>query len=224
MHPPLTLQKERHMQLYGRRSSINVQKVLWTLGELGRIEGRDYERIDAGLQFGIVDTPDYLKLNPNGLVPTLIDGDLVLWESNSVVRYLAASDNSHALMPSDPKARAGVEHWMDWQLATLWAALRIAFIGLTRTAEPERNYDAIRKAYNEGSRLLGIADSVLARQPYLAASGFSVADIVIALCVHRWVGVAQTCGDRLGERPALPSLIEWYRRLAARPAFLAVVS
>jgi glutathione S-transferase len=212
------------MQLYGRRSSINVQKVLWTLGELGRLDGRDYERIDAGLQFGIVDTPEYLKLNPNGLVPTLIDGDLVLWESNSVIRYLAAGDDSHALLPSEPKARADVERWMDWQLATLWAALRIAFIGLTRTPEPERNYDAIRKAYNEGSRLLGMADAVLARQPYLATSGFSVADIVIALCVHRWVGLAETFADRLGERPALPSLIEWYRRLEARPAFQAAIS
>jgi glutathione S-transferase len=212
------------MQLYGRRSSINVQKVLWTLGELGRFEGRDYKRIDAGLQFGIVDTPEYLRLNPNGLVPTLIDGDAVLWESNSVVRYLAASDASHALLPSDPKARADVEHWMDWQLATLWAALRTAFIGLTRTPEPERNYDAIRKAYNEGSRLLGIADALLARQPYLAKSGFSVADIVIALCVHRWVGLAESDADRLGARPALPSLTQWYEKLAARPAFQAAIS
>jgi glutathione S-transferase len=224
MHPLLTLQKERHMQLYGRRSSINVQKVLWTLGELGRIEGRDYERIDAGLQFGIVDTPEYLKLNPNGLVPTLIDGDVVSWESNSVVRYLAACDENHALLPTDPKARADVERWMDWQLASLWAALRVAFIGLTRTPEPERNYGAIKKAYDEGSRLLAIADAVLARQPFLAASGLSVADIVVALCVHRWVDMAETSAEKLGERPALPSLIEWYERLAARPAFKAAIS
>jgi glutathione S-transferase len=102
--------------------------------------------------------------------------------------------------------------------------LRIAFIGLTRTPEPDRNYDTIRKAYNEGSRLLGMADAVLARQPYLARSGFSVADIVIALCVHRWAGLAQSFADRVGERPALPSLSEWYRRLEARPAFQAAVS
>jgi glutathione S-transferase len=212
------------MQIYGRRSSINVQKVLWTLGELGRIEGRDYERIDAGLQFGVVDTPDYRKLNPNGLVPVLVDGDLVLWESNSIIRYLAASDGRHALLPVDPKARADVERWMDWQLATLWASLRVTYLGLTRTPEPQRNYDAIRKGYQDASRLLAMADAVLAGQPFMARSGFSVADIVVALVVHRWINLGKSFADVLGETPALPAVIEWHARLAARPAFQGAVS
>lgn len=211
------------MQIYGRRSSINVQKVLWTLGELGRIEGRDYERIDAGLQFGVVDTPEFLKRNPNGLVPVLVDGDLVLWESNSIVRYLAATDGRHALLPSEPKARADVERWMDWQLATLWIGLRPAFIGLTRTPEARRDHDAIRKSYLEASRLLVMVDAVLADQPFMAKSGFSVADIVIALVVHRWVDLGERFVDVVGASPALPAMQEWYSRLAARPAFRAAV-
>lgn len=211
------------MQIYGRRSSINVQKVLWTLGELGRLEGRDYERIDAGLQFGVVDTPDYLKLNPNGLVPVLVDGDLVLWESNSIIRYLAASDSRHALLPADPKARADVERWMDWQLATLWASLRVTFLGLTRTPEPQRNYDAIRKGYQNASRLLAMVEAVLARQPFMAHSGFSVADIVVGLVAHRWINLGKNFADVLGEPPALPAMLEWHSQLAARPAFRSAV-
>jgi glutathione S-transferase len=211
------------MQIYGRRSSINVQKVLWTLGELGRLEGRDYERIDAGLQFGVVDTPDYLKLNPNGLVPVLVDGDLVLWESNSIIRYLAASDSRHALLPADPKARADVERWMDWQLATLWASLRVTFLGLTRTPEPQRNYDAIRKGYQNASCLLAMVEAVLARQPFMAQSGFSVADIVVGLVAHRWINLGKNFADVLGEPPALPAMLEWHSQLAARPAFQSAV-
>src|SRR6266404_1793325 len=135
------------MELYGRRSSINVQKVLWCLAELSLIEGRDFQRIDAGLQFGVVNTPEFLALNPNGLVPTLVDGDVVLWESNTIVRYLASSRGAGALLPVDPAARAEIERWMDWQLGTLWATLRVAFLGLTRVPEAERNYDAIKTSH-----------------------------------------------------------------------------
>ncbi|MDE2608838.1 MAG: glutathione S-transferase N-terminal domain-containing protein, partial [Burkholderiales bacterium] len=160
------------MQLYGRRSSINVQKVIWCLAELGLMEQRDYQRIDAGLDFGVVRTPEYLALNPNGLVPTWVEGDLVLWESNSIVRYLAVSRGDGALLPADPAKRADVERWMDWQLGTLWATLRIAFLGLTRTPEPERDYDAIKTAFANASRQLAMADAVLARQPFITPTGF----------------------------------------------------
>jgi glutathione S-transferase len=213
------------MQIYGRRSSINVQKVLWCLGELGRTEGRDFERIDAGLHFGVVDTPEYRKLNPNGLVPTLVDGDFVLWESNSVARYLAATDaNGHALLPADPKARMDVERWMDWQLATFWSTLRVAFLGLTRTPEPQRNLESIRKAYGDASQMLVFVDHLLAGQPFLARSGFSLADICVGLSVHRWVELGERFADVLGERPVLPALAEWHRQLAARPAFQSTVA
>lgn len=212
------------MQLYGRRSSINVQKILWCLNELGRVEGRDYERIDAGLQFGVVNTPEYRRLNPNGLVPTLVDGDFVLWESNSIVRYLAATDSSHALLPVDAKARADVERWMDWQLGTLWATLRVAFVGLTRTPEPQRNLESIRKAYDDASQMLVFVDERLAGQPFLARSGFSVADICVGLAVHRWLELGEQFTEVLGKPSALPALAAWHGKLWARPAFQSTLA
>ncbi|APR97674.1 glutathione S-transferase [Pandoraea thiooxydans] len=215
--------KEPFMQLYGRRSSINVQKVIWCLAELGLMEQRDYQRIDAGLDFGVVRTPEYLALNPNGLVPTWVEGDLVLWESNSIVRYLAATRGDGALLPGDPAKRADVERWMDWQLGTLWATLRVAFLGLTRTPEPQRDYDAINTSFGNASRQLQMAEAVLAKQPFIAATGFSVADIVIGLAVHRWIGLLENFAGVLPAPPAMPSLIAWHRELIERPAFKETV-
>ncbi len=160
------------MRLYGRRSSINVQKVLWCLAEIGLTEGRDFERIDAGLEFGIVDKREYRKLTPNGLVPMLVDGEFVLWESNSIVRYLVASRSDRALLPADPKFRADVERWMDWQLGTLWATLHIASLGLTRPPGAQRNVEAIQNAYREGSRMLTFVDALPGHQSHLTGEAF----------------------------------------------------
>ncbi|MFT4064064.1 glutathione S-transferase family protein [Paraburkholderia sp.] len=209
------------MKLYGRRTSINVQKVLWCLGELGLEEGRDFERIDAGLQFGVVDTLEYLALNPNGLVPTLVDGDVVVWESNTIVRYLATSRGDETLLSADPVARADIEKWMDWQLGTLWATLRIAFLGLTRTPENQRNYDAIRASHQQSARLLGIADRVLDTQPFLALDRFTVADIGVALAAQRWFMLAEKFPERLDAVPAVPALERWLKTVTQRPAYVA---
>ncbi|HEU4371942.1 MAG TPA: glutathione S-transferase N-terminal domain-containing protein [Telluria sp.] len=208
------------MVLYGRRSSINVQKVIWCLAELGLVENRDYRRIDAGLAFGIVDTPEYLALNPNGLVPTLVDGEVVLWESNTIVRYLAASRGNTALLPAAPGERADVERWMDWQSSTFWATLRIAFLGLTRTPLAQRNEDAIKNAYRLSSTMLKILDAVLAKQPFVTPTGFTVADIGLALAVHRWMALAEDFSEVLEKPPAMPALQDWHQRVTARPAFL----
>ncbi|CDY77584.1 Uncharacterized glutathione S-transferase-like protein [Caballeronia glathei] len=212
------------MQIYGRRSSINVQKVLWCLAELGFDEGRDFERIEAGLQYGVVDTPEFLALNPNGQVPTLVDGELVLWESNTIVRYLAASRGNDALLPPAPAARADVERWMDWQLGTLWPILRVAFLGLTRTPEAERNYAAIKTSHREGARLLRIADGVLGKQPYLAGAGFTAADICVALAATRWFDLAGTFSDLLGAYPEMPALSAWLTRAMDRAAYRKAVT
>jgi glutathione S-transferase len=212
------------MKLYGRRSSINVQKVLWCLGELGAIEGRDYERIDAGLDFGVVNTDEYLSLNPNGLVPTLVDGAFVLWESNAIVRYLASAAGDEALLPVEPQKRANVERWMDWQLATLWATLRVAFLGLTRTPEPQRDYNAIRKAHADAGRLLAIVDKVLSAQAYVAGAEFTVADIGICLSTHRWFSLADDFRHALEPVPLLRFVAEWHRNLSSRQAFKDAIS
>jgi glutathione S-transferase len=201
-----------------------VQKVLWCLAELGLEEGRDFERIDAGLQFGVVDTPEFRALNPNGLVPTLIDGDRVLWESNTIVRYLAATRGGDSLLPADPAARADVERWMDWQLATLWSTLRVAFLGLTRTPENERNYDAIRTSHAQAARMLGIVDALLARQPFLAQERFTLADICVALSAERWYSLERNYPERLEPAPQLPALQAWFTAATQRPSYASVVA
>ncbi|SAL31495.1 glutathione S-transferase family protein [Caballeronia telluris] len=211
------------MKLYGRRSSINVQKVLWCLAELGLEEGRDFERIDAGLHFGVVDTPEFRALNPNGLVPTLVEDGRVLWESNTIVRYLAATRGGDSLLPADPAARADVERWMDWQLATLWSTLRVAFLGLTRTPEHERNYDAIRTSHAQAARMLGIVDALLARQPFLAQDRFTLADVCVALSAERWYSLARNYPERLEPAPELPSLQAWFTAATQRPSYAKVV-
>lgn len=211
------------MKLYGRRSSINVQKVLWCLAELGLEEGRDFERIDAGLHFGVVDTPEFRALNPNGLVPTLVEDGRVLWESNTIVRYLAATRGGDSLLPADPAARADVERWMDWQLATLWSTLRVAFLGLTRTPEHERNYDAIRTSHAQAARMLGIVDGLLARQPFLAQDRFTLADVCVALSAERWYSLARNDPERLEPAPELPALQAWFTAATQRPSYAKVL-
>ena len=207
------------MQLYGRKSSINVQKVLWCLGELGLAEGVDYRRIDAGLQFGVNDTREYLALNPNGLVPTLVDGERVIWESNTILRYLVAAHGAHTLLPVDPAERSEIERWMDWQLGTLWPTLRVAFLGLTRTPEPRRDYGAIRASFADAARLLRIVDERLQTQNYLALQRFTLADIGVALAAHRWYGLNDRCRASLASQPDMPALARWLDDQRARAAF-----
>jgi glutathione S-transferase len=207
------------MELYGRRSSINVQKVIWCLAELGLIEGHDFQRIDAGQQFGVVNTPEFLALNPNGLVPVLVDDDVVLWESNTIVRYLASSRAEGALLPRDAAARADVECWMDWQLGTLWATLRVAFLGLTRVPETERNYDAIKASHWDAARLLRIADGVLRNRRFLAQQYFTVADIGTALAAVRWFVLSEQFADVVEECAEMPFLKDWLTRVTDRPAY-----
>jgi len=207
------------MRLWGRKSSINVQKVLWCLAELGLKEGKDFERIDAGLQFGKNNTPEFLKMNPNGLVPTLEDGELVLWESNTILRYLASQYDKNGRFSKDVAAHYNAEKWMDWQLGTMWPALRIAFLGLTRTPAPERNYDAILKSYQETNRLLGLLDQTLAEQNYCSGNQFQIGDIVLGLCVSRWILLHKTFPQETGERANLKNIDAWLKRLEEETCF-----
>ncbi len=207
------------MRLWGRKSSINVQKVLWCLAELGLKEGKDFERIDAGLHFGLNQTPEFLKLNPNGLVPTLEDSDVVLWESNTIMRYLASQRDQAGRFTAGTRTQYESEKWMDWQLGTMWPALRIAFLGLTRTPEAERNYEAIQKAYQETNRLLGLLDHALAKQRYCSGDQFQIGDIVLALCVSRWKMLHTSFPQHTGERADLKNIDAWLKRLEAETCF-----
>ena len=210
------------IRLWGRKSSINVQKVLWCLAELGLEEGKDFERIDAGLQFGKNRTPEFLALNPNGLVPTLQDGDLVLWESNTILRYLVRQYDKSKRFPADLAYQYQSEKWMDWQLGTMWPSLRIAFLGLTRTPENERNYAVIHKAYQDTNALLALLDQQLANQPYCSGDAFNIGDIPLALCVSRWILLNETFPEQTGPRLCLHNIEAWMKRIEADTKYSVV--
>ena len=210
------------IRLWGRKSSINVQKVLWCLAELGLEEGKDFERIDAGLHFGKNRTPEFLALNPNGLVPTLQDGDLVLWESNTILRYLVRQYDKSKRFPTEITSQYQSEKWMDWQLGTMWPSLRIAFLGLTRTPENERNYEVIRKAYQDTNALLALLDQQLANQRYCSGNSFNIGDIPLALCVSRWILLNETFPEQTGARLSLQNVEAWMQRIEAETQYSIV--
>jgi glutathione S-transferase len=198
------------LKIWGRKNSINVQKVMWAVGELGI----EVERIDAGMAFGIVGEPWYAALNPNRMVPTIDDGGIVLWESNVIVRYLAAKHAPGTLMPTDPALRAKAEMWMDWQQNTLMpAGLSPLFLGLIRTPPDKRDAGALRKAAEVTEAALRMLDAHLARQPYVLGDSLTVADIPVGVAAYRWYALPV-------EHAKLPNLRAWYERLTQRPAFV----
>lgn len=201
------------LRVWGRLSSINVQKVVWCLDELGL----RYERLDAGGRFGIVDTPDYRRLNPNGLVPTLDDEGFVLWESNAIVRYLAAKHGQSGLWAADLQARADADRWMEWQATAATPALRDGFWQLVRTPVAERDGAAISKSIERSEAMAGILDRHLSDRPFVAGSDFSVGDIATGAHVHRWLNMPV-------QRQPRPNLQAWYARLSGRPGSRQIFS
>jgi glutathione S-transferase len=197
------------LTIFGRTNSVNVQKVLWCLAELGV----PYERIDAGLQHGKNKEPWYLALNPNGRVPLLQDGDFTLWESNTIVRYLAAKHGQGTLCPASLETRAHAERWMDWQLSTLIRPVSIVFQTLFRTPVAERDMAAVAHNTAEANRAFDILDAHLAAQAYVAGSAFSMGDIPVGAVAYRWLAIPDI------ERPAFPATRAWQARLAVRPGF-----
>jgi glutathione S-transferase len=206
------------MTLWGRKNSINVQKVLWCLAELGLEEKRDFTRIDAGLEYGVNKSPEYLKMNPNGLVPVLQDGDLILWESHTIMRYLAKKYDSQVRFSKDAGIQAASEKWMDWKLSTLWPTLRIAFLGLMRTPEPERNYEAIKKSFADADKLLGMIDITLADKPYLSGQSFDLGDMCLALGVNRWISLSNLRPD-ICPRTDYKNIAKWYQQIQEKTLF-----
>lgn len=201
------------LKIWGRSSSSNVQKVLWCCAELDI----EYERTDWGGPFGGNQDPEYLKLNPNGLVPTVIDGDLVMWESNTICRYLAATRNGERLYPKDPASRTHVERWMDWQLSVVGPAIFGAFWGLVRTQPEQRDQKAIAASQAKTTEAMQIFDAALAKQPYAGGSVFSMGDIPLGIMAYRF-------RQLVPERPKLEYFERWYAAIADRPAFQQHVS
>lgn len=201
------------MKIWGRENSVNVEKVLWTCDELNL----PFERVDAGGQFGIVDTPEYRALNPNGLVPTVEVDGMVMWESNAIVRYLVAKHSRGDLWPDDAAVRFEAERWMDWSSTTFWPAFRDLFWNLVRTPPERRDTDAIARSHARSAELFGYLDAHLSRHPYVAGEKFSMGDIPMGCAMWRWVSLPI-------ERPAHPSLKRWFDRLCERPSYQKVVN
>lgn len=195
------------IKLWGRLSSINVQKAVWALEELGLA----YERIDAGGAFGLNDTPAYRRLNPNGLVPTLEHDGFVLWESNAIVRYLADRFGAGSLLPRDPRVRASADRWMDWQATAITPAMRDAFLHLVRTPAEQRDAELIARSAAETERNAGILDAHLESHPYVAGDAFTMGDIAVGASVHRWLNMPLRREER-------PHLARYYAALMERPA------
>jgi len=196
------------LKIWGRVNSINVMKVLWCAGELGL----DYERVDAGMSFGVVGEDWYGAMNPNRKVPTVDDGGVVLWESNTVVRYLAARYGAGGLWPEDPAQRARSEKWMDWQLSTLQEDMTYLFWGLVRKApdkqDPQRQAEAAKRL----GALWAMLDAELEGRDYVAGDRLTIGDIPVGCFAWRW-------SELPVERPSLPNFEAWHRRLQGRPAF-----
>ena len=197
------------LKILGRATSSNVQKVVWLCAEIGL----PVERTDIGGPYGGNDQADYLALNPNGLVPTLIDDGFVIWESNSCLRYLASGHAAGTWYPGDLKARARANQWMDWSLGTLAPAHVPVFQGLIRTPPERRDMERIANArVNWGARM-AMLDAHLADNDYIAGDGITMGDMPPAILSFRWFNLDI-------EREDYPHLRRWYDLVSARPAFI----
>lgn len=196
------------LKIWGRTNSINVQKVLWCCGEIGL----EYSRIDAGLAFGVNNTPEYKAMNPNGLVPTIEEDGFILWESHAIVRYLARRHATATLWPTDARTAADADRWMEWYSTTLWLDVRPIFHTLVRTAPEKRNMAAVEDHRKKLAANFEIVDKQLAQREYLAGQAFTIADIPMAVAAYRWFNLPL-------ERPAMANVERWYQRICQRPAF-----
>lgn len=203
------------LKVLGRASSINVRKVLWTCAEIGL----PFEREDWGTGFRPTSDPAFTALNPNALVPVVIvpgggaDGDFVLWESNTICRWLAAEHGREDLLPRSPRERAQVERWMDWQASELNSAWRYAFHGLVRKSAQHQDGQQIEASVRQWNRAMSLLDGQLQRTgAYAAGPHFTLADVVLGVSTHRWLATPI-------ERPELPHVAAYCARLSQRPGF-----
>lgn len=193
--------------IWGRDNSTNVKKVLWCAEELAL----PYQHIVAGGQFGLNHEADYLAMNPNGLIPCLRDDDLVLWESNTIVRYLAAQYGQDSLYLADPGKRASAEKWMDWA-TSLAVSFGPVFINIVRTPPEKRDTALVQKSIAECERLFDIVNTVLANQPWLSGDQFGVGDIPLGCIAYGWLNMPI-------EQQSHPHLERWYQQLTERPTY-----
>ena len=196
------------LKIWGRTNSINVQKVLWCCAELNL----PFERIDAGMAFGVNNTPEYRKMNPNALVPVINDDGFILWESHAIVRYLARKHGHGGLSPFDPQGYADADRWMDWYATTIWPSLQPVFWNLIRIAPDKRNMALVETSTKKVIDAMEIADAHLASHAYVTGEKFTIGDIPLGCALARWLNLPL-------ERPSHPNVEAYYRRLQTRPAY-----
>jgi glutathione S-transferase len=194
--------------LWGRPNSINVQKVLWTLDELGLA----FEHIDAGGDAGGLDGPDFRAMNPHGRVPVMTDGEVAIWESNTIVRYLCAAYGEIRLCPADAKSRAQCEAWMDWTLASLQPAISGLLWAAYRTPTSQQDRTRIAQLVADSARAAETLDAWLATRPFIAGASFTMADIPAGVLVYRYFELEVA-------HPAAANVESWRSRLAKRPPY-----
>ena len=200
------------LKIWGRISSVNVQKVVWAADELGIA----YERIEAGGTFGKVTTPEYQAMNPNSLVPVIEDDGFVLWESNAIVRYLAALHGEGTLSPTNRRMRADADRWMDWQTTTFNPAIGPAFWQLIRTAPEKRDATVVETARASAENYLAVLDAHLASRDFVAGSAFTMGDIPLGCSVDRWMKLPLA-------RESHPHVERWVQALRGRNGARQVV-
>ena len=201
------------IRILGRDDSINVRKVLWCCEELGLA----FEREDFGGQFGKTGTPEYRSLNPNGLVPTILDGDLAIWESNTILRYLAAKYGGGPLYGGDPGRRSQIEQWMDWQLSVVAPPMTAVFINLIRLPEDQRDMGAVEKNRDLLARAMTLLDGELGDGPHMLGRDFTLADIPLGVVANRWFELP------IG-RETLNNLARYYGTLRERAGYARFVA
>ena len=201
------------LKVWGRKNSSNVRKVLWCAEELAL----PYEREEAGGAFGVVDSPQYRALNPNGRVPMIEDDGFVLWESNAIVRYLAARYGSDtSWYQRDVCVRAQADKWMDWTTSTFAGPFRDLFWGMLRTPAEQQDWVLINGASKTCAELLSIVDQALSEKPYLSGDEIGMGDIPLGSFIYAWFEMPL-------ERPSMPNLEAWYERLKLRPCYRGAV-
>ena len=197
------------LKVWGRTTSINVQKVMFAVGELGL----PHERYDFGGQFGKLDTPEYGMLNPNRLVPTIDDNGFVLWESNAIVRHLAQRYGRGTMSPADEQTFAKADAWMDWTLANIYSdIISTCFLQLVRTPARGRDNAAVEAAAKRAAQKLEILNRQLAGRAFIVGEQLTIADVAVGTLMYRYFNLPLA-------RPSLGNVEAWYERLTRRPAY-----
>ena len=200
------------LKIWGRTNSINVQKVMWAVAEMGVA----HQRTDAGLHFGGVNESWYRAMNPNGRVPTIDDDGFLLWESNAIVRYLASRHGAGSLYPDNLQTRADADRWMDWATTTMAPLMTPLFWGLIRTPVEKRDLAALEDLRTKMEEVMGVLDAQVSSRAFIAGDAFTMGDIPVGCFTQRWLALPIAHGEH-------PHLARWVARLEARPSYLAHV-